>query len=76
MVWTFVALHNAHIKCCFYKWLIPPSNMHVNGFHIDKKKAWAISLLYEYLASLPSICLGRHVCVHQLVRIHFISLLI
>ena len=73
MVWTFVSLHNVH---CFYKWLLPPSDMHVIGFHVDKMKAWAISLLSEYLASLPSICLGRHVYVRQLVRIHFILLLI
>ena len=43
MAWASVALHNTHIKCYFYKWLFPPSDMDVIGFHINKIKAWTIS---------------------------------
>ena len=43
MGWASVSMHNACVKCYFCKWLLPPSDMHVIGFHINEIKAWAIS---------------------------------
>ena len=42
----------------------------MNGWHCFMIQTW-FHLLSEYLASLPSIQLGRHVCARQLARIHF-----